>query len=149
MNEKEIRTGLLSIENPGRFHWLSPTLLVDTANNAENIHILATMIKKLNYKRVITLFGTTQIDKKYARVLADMIPAEKRFIIDNFCDRALPSSEYGKQSDKEQIIDLAIVGQEWLMSLQKQKNTLIVVYGSFYLVGEIMRLSRYKPFATE
>ncbi len=47
------------------------------------------MVKELKTKNIITLFGTTQIDPRYARKLADMIPARERFIIDNFCDRAL------------------------------------------------------------
>lgn len=47
------------------------------------------MVMKLKYKNVITLFGTTQTEKEYARKLADMIPAKERFIIDDFCDRSL------------------------------------------------------------
>ena len=138
----------MNIYNPGRFQWLSPNLLVDTANNKENILFLAQMIKKLQYKNIITLFGTTQIDKKYARELADMIVAGERFIVDDFSERSLPASEYAENKKKEHSVHLSEIDEQWLQALQSRKNTLIIIYGSFYLVGEIMRLSRYKPFAT-
>lgn len=48
MDEEKIRTGLMNIENPGRFEWLNAHTLVDTANNQENIKILQKMIKSLN-----------------------------------------------------------------------------------------------------
>ena len=147
-NEKKIKEGLSNIDNPGRFHWLSPTLLVDTANNAENIHILAQMVMKLKYKNVITLFGTTQTEKEYARKLADMIPAKERFIIDDFCDRSLSAWEYAIIGKRERILHFSEINKKWLKELQKQDNTVVVAYGSFYLIGEIMKLSIYKPFAT-
>jgi folylpolyglutamate synthase/dihydropteroate synthase len=46
-DKKIIQEGLNNIYNPGRFEWLSPDLLVDTANNTENIKILAKMAKRI------------------------------------------------------------------------------------------------------
>ncbi len=88
------------------------------------------------------------MDKKYARILADFIPAEHRYVVDNFCDRSLPSDQYGKNNKNETVIHFSDINEKWLKNAQKEENSLLLVYGSFYLVGEIMRLSRYKPFAT-
>lgn len=52
------------------------------------------MIQKLKLKRTIVLYGTTQTDTETVKQLAQMIPADRRILIDNFCDRALPCTEY-------------------------------------------------------
>lgn len=44
-DRKTILEGLQDIYNPGRFEWVTPTVLVDTANNEENIAILSKMVK--------------------------------------------------------------------------------------------------------
>ena len=91
---KKIVSGLQNIYNPGRFEWIAPHILVDTANNRENIGILRNMIGKIKSKKILTLYGTTQIDAEYVSELAQMIPAEKRILVDDFCDRSLPCEAY-------------------------------------------------------
>ena len=90
----KILSGLQNIYNPGRFEWIAPHILVDTANNRENIKILRSMVQKIKSKKIITLYGTTQIDAEYTSELAQMIPAERRILVDDFCDRSLPCEAY-------------------------------------------------------
>ncbi len=53
------------------------------------------MIKKLTIKqKTIILFGTTQTEPLYAQKLSQMIPGDKKILVDDFCDRALPCLEY-------------------------------------------------------
>ena len=53
------------------------------------------MIKKLTIKqKTIILFGTTQTEPLYAQKLSQMIPGNETILVDDFCDRALPCSEY-------------------------------------------------------
>ena len=145
-NEAKIKEGLNHIENPGRFHWLSPTLLVDTANNEENVAILAQMLQKISQeKEIIALFGTTQTDPAYAARLAEMIPTKHRILVDEFCDRSLPCSEYSHLLEHAEVWHMGKIKK--LPTLKGQK--IYVVFWSFYLVGEIMRVSRYKPFALQ
>ncbi len=95
MDTEKIRIGLMDIYNPGRFEWLNAHTLVDTANNEENIKIFKDMIKKLKLnKEVVILFGTTQTEKNYAQKLSRMIPGNNVILVDDFCDRSLPCSEY-------------------------------------------------------
>lgn len=92
---KTILRGLKDIYNPGRFEWITPTVLVDTANNEENIKILSKMVKSITKKKsTIIIFGTTQEDAQYARKLSEMIPGTKCVFVDDFCDRSLPCSSY-------------------------------------------------------
>jgi len=93
--KKKILSALQKIYNPGRFEWLSPTLLVDTANNTENIQILSKMIKEIKTdKKIVVIFGTTQTEPMYAKKLANMIYGDDKILVDDFCDRSLPYSEY-------------------------------------------------------
>lgn len=94
-DKKTILKGLKDIYNPGRFEWITPTVLVDTANNEENIKILSKMVKSMTKKKnTIIIFGTTQEDAQYAHKLSEMIPGTKRILVDDFCDRSLPCSSY-------------------------------------------------------
>lgn len=94
-DKKEILRGLKKIYNPGRFEWIAPTVLVDTANNEENIGLLSKMVHDITPKKKTTIiFGTTQVDYQYARKLSQMIPGTKHIFIDDFCDRSLPCTLY-------------------------------------------------------
>lgn len=147
-SEEKILNGLNKIYNPGRFEWIAPNILVDTANNRENIKILEKMVRKVSKnKNIVTLFGTTQTDPIYAAELAQAIQSKQRILIDDFSERSLPCSKYQDTAQYSEIIHL----KKEVKKIQKylnKKNSIVIVYGSFYLVGEIMQLSRYKPFAS-
>lgn len=137
----------MDVYNPGRFEWIRTDVLVDTANNEENIRLLRKMIQKMNIKKeIIILFGTTQTDTKYAQRLSQMIQGNTTFYVDDFCDRSLPCEDYISENNTHQIIHLS-EGKEKIQQLLNDTSKVKIIYGSFYLVGEIMRLSRYKPFA--
>ncbi|MBP7823039.1 hypothetical protein KA050_01670 [Candidatus Gracilibacteria bacterium] len=152
-NGNTIQAGLKNISNPGRFEWLSPTIIVDTANNKENIKILSQMIQEIaKGKKIQTFFGTTQTDSNYAAELAKIIPAEKRILVDGFCDRALSVSSYSHLVKNNGIIDISTgSGKDSFYELNTQngRNTINLIYGSFYLVGYIMSMSMHKSFTSE
>ena len=85
----------MEIYNPGRFEWIRADILVDTANNKENISLLQKMIQKMNIKKeTVILFGTTQTDTQYAQRLSQMVHGMTTFYIDDFCERSLPCLHY-------------------------------------------------------
>ncbi len=146
-DEGIIKDTLQNISHPGRYQWITPYILVDTANNRENIEILAKMVEEELWKDIITIFGTTQIDPDYAGELAWMVKSEKKILIDDFCERSLPIESYENTvshddvwhffQDKEKI-------QKYLINAEKT----IVIYGSIYLIWEIIKLSINKTFAS-
>lgn len=145
-DEKKILSWLQNIYNPWRFEWIAPHILVDTANNRENIGILKKMIQKMDLKNITILYGTTQTESAYAEEFAQMIPGKRRILIDDFCERALPCDTFSSWVRHDGIIHLF----EEVNKVQKilmDKGSVIIVYGSFYLVWEIIKLSRYKTFA--
>jgi dihydrofolate synthase / folylpolyglutamate synthase len=146
--EEKIKKWLLDIYNPGRFEWITPTILVDTANNKENIEILRKMTENvLKNKKTTVLFGTTQTDPIYAKKLSTMISGTKNIVIDDFCERSLPCSEYMWVNERE-ILHF-FHEPEKIRALLKNTDTIKIIYGSFYLIRGIMRESRYIPFASQ
>lgn len=144
-----IEKWLMNIDNPWRFEWITSTILVDTANNRENIGILKKMVREqVKKKKIIILFGSTQADASCAGELAREINWDQKILIDDFCDRSLPCVEYEKQVPHDEIIHL-FHEEEKLMKILKNDDSIKVIYWSFYLVGEIMKLSIYKPFAKD
>jgi len=91
------------------------------------------MIRKLNHKKILAIYGTTQIDTAYVGELAQMIPTEKRILVDDFCDRALPCETYKKTVKHNEVIHLSSEAEE-IEKLLQDKEYKIIIYGSFYLV---------------
>lgn len=129
-----IKKGLQDISNPGRFEWITPALLIDTANNIENIQILAKMVKEATRGKAVTvLYGTTQVDPAYAAELAGMIKGNQRILVDDFCDRSLPCREYGREVPHDSVLHF-LHEPERARALLEDTSTITVVYGSFYLL---------------
>jgi folylpolyglutamate synthase/dihydropteroate synthase len=153
--EKEkIQAWLMQIENPCRFQWITPTILVDTANNRENIKILAKMISKLplwsktKNQLPITIFGTTQTDPGYAAELARMISWDERILVDDFYERALPCDTYSKQVPHDTVIHLS-QEKEKMRKILENPHKIKIIYGSLYLIRYIIWESIHVPFAQE
>ena len=98
----------------------------------------------------IIIFGTTQADPIYAAQLANTFPNQQKILVDGFCERALPCSKYSKNVLRNTTWHLDTEkGQLSMKNLLKQekKSQKYVLYGSIYLVGYVMCLSRYNIFA--
>jgi dihydrofolate synthase / folylpolyglutamate synthase len=150
--KKKIQAWLMQIQNPGRFQWITPTILVDTANNRENIKILAKMISKIPLwlktkdQKLITIYGTTQTDPGYAAELAKMIPCSQRILVDDFYERALPCCTYSKQVPHDTIVHLA-QEKEKMRKILENPHKIKVIYGSLYLIRYIISESIHMSFA--
>lgn len=145
-NEERILSWLQKTYNPGRFEWITPHIFVDTANNRENIGILKKMIRKMDLKNTTILYGTTQTDIQQVREFAQMIPGERRILVDEFCERSLLCEKYSDRVRHNGTIHFSSEINK-IREILTDKGSTVIVYGSFYLVWEIMKLSRYKPFA--
>lgn len=140
---------LQNIYNPGRFEYLRPNILLDTANNLENIKILKKMVQK-DFSDATLIFGTTQTDPKYISQLLSLFPNKKKILVDGFCERSLPCSEYQNLIKNDDIwhLDTAKWKERIKKVLEENKNTQkYIIFWSFYLIGYIMSLSRHSVFA--
>lgn len=93
------------------------------------------MLKK-NIHDYSIIFGTTQVDADYAAKLANMIPGKKKILVDGFCERALPCSQYSKLVPFETVwhLDTSEGHQRMMHILQEKKSQKYILYGSIYLV---------------
>ncbi len=144
-----ILEGLKSIYNPGRFELFLPHILLDTANNEESIRLFRKTMKR-DFSDAVLIFGTTQIDPKYVARLTHIFPDHAKILVDGFCERALPCSQY---------CHLIPYNTIWHLDTDKWKNLLknilksvpnskkYIIFWSLYLVGYVMGLSRYNIFA--
>ena len=111
------------------------------------------MVQKIaNGKKIYTFFGTTQTDADYAAELAEIIPTEKRILVDGFCERALPAFSYSHSVKNDTVLDISTdIWKEEFYHIIKNNwpNKINLIYGSFYLVGYIMNMSMHKSFTSE
>lgn len=150
-DEEDIRQWLKNIYNSWRFDWITPHILVDTANNTENLRLLQKMINKEHLNNVTLIFWTTQTNSEKVRELLKIFPHQKWIFVDGFCDRALPCSLYAVESWVESHflhLDTQSWKKEMLSILEMNKNAeKYLIFWSLYLVWYVMKLSRYNIFA--
>ncbi len=87
------------------------------------------MVAKVSKKKkIITVFGTTQTDPKYAAELAQTIQSNQRVLIDDFSERSLPCSEY---QDKVQCSEIIHLKKE-IKKHSLKKDCVLKYYKRFY-----------------
>lgn len=135
--KKNIIDGLLKVKWPGRFEFLENNLLIDCAHNPDGINVLVKEVKKLKYNRLILVIGVSS-DKDYKLMLDEIIPMADKVIITKYHDeRALDPKKIAKYCYKEsEIIDNVNDAIKKAKSIA-DKQDLILVAGSIYLIGEI------------
>ncbi len=153
MTEGSIRRGLRSVHWPGRLQDLrvgSRKLLLDGAHNAAGIRILAGFLTEHhNPLRTILLMGLSS--GRRAGIIARTILPRVREAI--FCEppdrRPVPLSRLRAAASRQGIESLAIADCSEAARtalLHADSSDTIVVTGSLYLVGAVMKLFGYRPF---
>ena len=148
---QEVRTGLVTVELPGRFQVLAgrPTVILDVAHNP---HAAATLSQNLDnmgfHPYTYAIFGS-MLDKDIAGILANI--KEK---IDHWCvtDLPLPRAASAQQLSEKLAEQGVVEGKEssinqftspenayeYAMS-KAGENDRILVFGSFLTVAGVMR----------
>jgi len=148
VTEKALRYGVASNHWPGRMELFkgSPSVLLDGAHNPKSTEALSRNLKNLfPRKKKILVFGTSR-DKRSDR----MIPYLSRLFevcILTQCDNSRAKEVFTLLSEAKGyfpvIIPTATSGQAMALARKLARpEDLIVVTGSFYLLGEIRPLCR-------
>ena len=149
-----MRTGLALVELPGRFQIVpgQPTLVLDVAHNAQSVAALAVNLDGMGfYPRTHAVFGAMR-DKDLAGLMARMAPLVDAW---HFCDLGTPRAARADElaavlvtvpgaastparpvtvathADPSSALRAALGGAEPVDR--------IVVFGSFYTVGGVLR----------
>jgi len=149
---QEVRTGLVTVELPGRFQVLPgrPTVVLDVAHNPHAAAALGQNLGNMGFHAyTYAVFGIMQ-DKDIARVIAPMAG-----YVDHWCLADLPSPRAAPASELAAMISALPPGdakpeehsvttfpdpaQAFANAMSRAgENDRIVVFGSFYTVAGVM-----------
>jgi dihydrofolate synthase / folylpolyglutamate synthase len=146
-----VRNGLALVELPGRFQIVpgQPTLVLDVAHNPHAVATLAQNLDQMGfYPRTHAVFGAMQ-DKDLAAILTRMAPLVDAW---HFCDLPLPRA--AKAADLQALHERLALRGPGAVSVQAHADPVealrgalsqadpadrIVVFGSFYTVGGVLK----------
>ena len=144
VSEDSIQKGLSRVVWPGRMHLIgwSPLVIVDGAQNRSSARALKESIKDFSFDRLILVLGASS-NKDIAGIARELCPGAGRVILtkaDN-CRAARP--EQLKEKIADYITAPAITNSSKealdLAKGEASKDDLILITGSLYLVGEILK----------
>ncbi len=140
IDEKAAKAGLLKVEWPGRFEFISENILVDCAHNLDAVKVLKKELERIRgrYSRVVVVIGILD-DKNYKAMLKELETVADMFILtEPKIERATKVEVLLKAVNKEKR---AIKGVRQAVSYAEEiagKDDLILITGSIYTVGEAM-----------
>lgn len=146
---EKVREGLAYTRVPARCEIISsqPEIMVDCAHNIDSSQALKEVIEQILKKRAIFVFGVAK-DKKVFGMLRILSAVGDHFVFTQAKHpRALNIEELTSQAKKLNLkfTTAKTVSQAIKKAIARQKKEIIVITGSFYVVGEGMRYLRYRP----
>jgi len=140
--DKKIKKGLEKTCWPGRVEILGqrPLFVLDCAHNPAGVKALKSFVLKLKYKRLILVMGVLA-DKDYRRMIKYMKPLAFRTIITRpRMYRALSPEIMGKEMKNHFIIRSNIRDALQEAKYLSERDDLILVTGSVYLIGNVKEM---------
>jgi dihydrofolate synthase/folylpolyglutamate synthase len=138
INESSIRKALAHIEWQGRLEVVNknPTIILDGAHNYDSARILAEFFKShYKDKKKILVFGVMK-DKDCRKIIEKIVP------FTDFVILTKPATERAKSPyEMERYVKNAVITEDVRSALINakniaDKNSLILITGSFYTIGE-------------
>jgi len=153
LTAQAVRLGLASVELPGRFQIVpgEPALVLDVAHNPHSVAALALNLDQMGFfQRTFAVFGAMH-DKDLAGVVAKVA-----HLVDDWLLTDLPLPRAARASELAQVVEEAVAQRPGatpprvslhaspaaaLSSALAQANPTdrIVVFGSFYTVGGVLK----------
>lgn len=159
INAQAIRSGLATLELPGRFQIVpgQPTLVLDVAHNPHAVGALFENLDQMGfYPRTHAVFGV-MADKDMAAIFTRMAPLVDRWY---FCDLPIPRAAPAQQlADLHRALALKGPGPVMTSMHPSPSEALraavaaadpadrIVAFGSFYTVGGVLKDGLPRLFA--
>jgi len=146
-DEKQIKKALCNTQISGRFQYLkkSPDIILDVAHNEDASKSLARNIKNIGYKKIIAVLGILADKDVYSIVepFSSLINHWHIGTIDN--ERGMNSDEIKYRINSLYKNSLSIstyssISSAFISAINSQdQDTLILAYGSFYTVSEVLK----------
>ena len=133
--EKPILQGLQQVVHLGRLQFLTPHILLDGAHNAEGILALREYVASIRkkYSPLVTIFATTKSTENLLEFTDLLIQGDENFVVSTSTfNKKLPTRfpfVVQEFTDIEAVVNY----------LRTVKRGLVVVYGSLYLLWEVLK----------
>ncbi len=140
-NEGKIRKWLQQVVHTGRCQRLASNILLDGAHNASGIKVLSEYIDTVRhrYSKVITLFGSCKTAEEIEQFISQCIDGAENYLVQPTVSRWLDPNAYQQMLTVKTKVIRKSPYRAYRMLIEKlDKKTLLVVYGSLYLAGEIL-----------
>jgi len=134
-----INKGLLKAKWPGRLQFIKKNILVDCAHNLDGVKALYKELKKLKYNRLFLIIGILK-DKDYKSMLRLLTPLACKTILTKvkYEGRATEPKDIAKYAQGNYMIAKDVKKALKYAKTMANKNDLILITGSIYLVGEVI-----------
>lgn len=146
INDKYIKSGICMTKIPGRFEKISsiPFVIMDGAHNEDKISSVIYNLKNIKYKKLHLLYASAA-NKDYKKIIKKLAPITDFLYATKFTNILRKSAnpvEIDKIFHKYNRNIISSISLDSLNSLDKaiynyNNNDLILICGSFYLVGEL------------
>jgi dihydrofolate synthase/folylpolyglutamate synthase len=149
INAQAVRNGLAMVELPGRFQIVpgQPTLVLDVAHNPQSVAALALNLDQMGFfPETHAVFGAMR-DKDLATLLPHIAP-----LVDHWHLADLPSPRAAQAADLARLVQVAAGSRKITTqcypspdaalrqaAVQADPADRIVVFGSFYTVGGVLK----------
>lgn len=152
----DIQTGLAGTNLQGRFSLLEPRgrdeppIIIDVAHNPLSIETtLDTYGRCMGDRKYILLFGASS-DKDFTEMLRLLAPMAEMIVLTRAWSIRSAAAESIAEAARSLGIDPVVTentteGYPKALELAGRKGAPLLVTGTFYLVGEVMRLHQGKP----
>lgn len=144
-----IAQGVRNVKISGRFQVLreDPVIIVDSAHNRSGMTALRDALSDVySGKKINVLFGVLA-DKDYRSICSELVQfADRIFCVEPVSDRKLSAEKLAAccadLTDIDIVSNLSIsqVLESFCRKCYKRSDEILVVCGSFYLVGEMIRM---------
>ena len=142
ISEEIIDKGLLNVDWPGRFQFISDNIIIDCAHNPAGIECICKEISRLKqekgFEKIIIVFGVMK-DKQYESMIQTINDVADILILTHIpIDRALFPEELIEYISKEYYLtndpnEAFAIGKQMLK--ESKEKSLLLVCGSCYLIG--------------
>lgn len=150
ITEEDIKKGIYDVKWIGRLEIMNrnPMIVIDGAHNIQGISALKQNVEKyFNYKNIYLLLGILA-DKQVEDMIKTITPiAKKVYALTPNSTRAELATELKKEIERYNKNIVAFDSYEDALNLaieEADKNDLILVSGSLYMIGDMRRIIRKK-----
>lgn len=141
--EDQLKNGLMQIEHPGRLQYIRHNILVDGAHNLQWIQALKVYIDSNRHKRndIVTVFGSSKSTEEVIFVADNLIQGNENWLVQPSVYRWLDPELYQDIFSVDNLHiqkNLSVLLNKLVPSLKD--DTLLLIYGSLYLVAEAIKM---------